>query len=388
MHLRYHSLCLLHLLLLSFSLAQTQNEVQPIEVRDIFSPIESLANSILGITTGQTTKQTPTSQTKSDLASPTGEQVFTITSTPEPSRVQTSAPTFTDSISDATTESAAATTSSTDSSTTDVSIQPLEPTTSTSSTPTFTLPTIKTTSANPIPALPSTLSSAPQAKHDSGNEVNAGGIAVGVIFSAIIFAGLAYLFYKLFPSAKEKFFMWRRSRHGGRSEKDRASKDEEHGMVKSMGLGLGEITNLKHGHRNSWSPPVSYHDMSSRPSSEDTLVSESPSPLSLLDRRNSPLPPPPRINHHTEPFVSPVEGPLPRCLTITPPPASVPYDPLQRSYTPYRPESNIQIGLAIPMRKAVGGYKNLPPIPETSEVRRIYPTYGSSRRLSGIHELS
>ena len=297
------SFCTFYFLLVSISSAHVHDQRQPFQARDIFSPIESLADSILGITTTQSAGQsTAAASTTSQIATTPDDS--TITATPQVVTVvptaaatsssgqtsvsETSSGVVSDSISTLTAQSSASSSMSTSTNLSN------SQSTSASSSPTSSTPV---TPANPIQGLSSSSAGRSQGKQDGGNSVPTAGVAVAVVFGVLILAGVAYLLYRHYRNTREKAATQKPIEYNELKRSSYFECDAEQGMVHNPGLGLGKVAKLRTG---------------LRAGSEDTLVSEPTLPVSPLGRRESPLPPLPKDAQESWPIISPADASCPQ----------------------------------------------------------------------------
>ncbi len=380
----FQTLCSLYFLLQLIPSTYAHNGRHPNQVRDIFSPIESLANSIFGITTAGSTQQTAAASTTPQPATTTQDDPTT-SSSPQ---VVTVVPTVASTTASSSSETAP--TSTTSESVTSASITSISDTVTTASSATTTAsssitllaPSPTTTPpANPVQGLPSSSTDAPQNNAHNGNSVSGAGIAVAVIFSLLIFAGLAYLFYKQFHDVKEKISLRREGNSEGVKPRFPLDLDEEKGFARDRGLGLEPITKLEYERHASWSQTDQDFKTRPRAASEDTLGADPTLPMSPLDRKDSPLPPTPQTYQPKWPLVSPVEAPIPASHTISRKPVG--------GYLPYKRQTQIGIGLAVPLSKVkVQAPQRLQTRPAELEETEVRRKSRGGRRISGMHELS
>jgi hypothetical protein len=382
----------LYFLLVCISSAQALYQRPPHQTRDIFSAIGSLADSVLGISTAQSTEQTavaasatpqmPTTQI--DSTSAAIPQVVTVvpTAAATSSSSQTGATgTGSDASSISTAQSA---TSSPTSTTTDQSSsQTISPLSSqTSPTP--------ATPANPIQGLSSSSASSTEIKQDNGNRVSAAGVAVAVVFGALILAGIAYLLYRHFRSARDKTATAKPSEYDEMKRFSYLDDDAERGTAYNPGLGLGTVSKLRNATTSTTPDDAEPYRTRSRAGSEDSLVRESTLPVSPLDRREPPLPPLPNHAQEPWPIVSAFGMTHQQSLLVKIPATATSLGRAGGGYVPYRREAAPVIGLAVPLSSGhVQNSRNLdhhdaPPSEQTRQVA----TFGKARRVSGVHELS
>lgn len=376
----------LYFLLVCISSAQALYQRPPHQTRDIFSAIGSLADSVLGISTAQSTEQTavaasatpqmPTTQV--DSTSAAIPQVVTVvpTAAATSSSSQTGATgTGSDASSISTAQSA---TSSPTSTTTDQSSsQTISPLSSqTSPTP--------ATPANPIQGLSSSSASSPEIKQDNGNRISAAGVAVAVVFGALILAGIAYLLYRHFRSARDKTATAKPSEYDKTKRFSYLDDDAERGTAYNPGLGLGTVSKLRNATTSTTPDDAEPYRTRSRAGSEDSLVRESTLPVSPLDRREPPLPPLPNDAQEPWPMTHP------QSLLVKIPATATSLGSAGGGYVPYRREAAPVIGLAVPLSS--GHVQNSRSLDHhdasPSEQTRQVATFGKARRVSGVHELS
>jgi hypothetical protein len=364
---------------------------RPHQTRDIISAIGSLADSVLGISTVQSTDQTAAAASATPQTA-TAQIDSTTTAIPQVATVVPIAPatssssqtgatgTNSDAISTSTEQSA---TSSASTTTDQSTSQTLSPSSSLSlSTP--------ATPANPIQGLSSSSASSPEIKPDNGNNVPAAGVAVAVVFGALILAGAAYLLYRHFRSAKDKAATPKASEHDEMKRFSYLDEDVERGMVDNPGLGLGRVTNLRNTKANTTRYDSRPYTTQSRAGSEDSLVQESTVPISPLDRTEPPLPPLPNDAQESWPIVSAIDMPHPEPLLVKISATKTSFGSTGSGYVPYRPDVEPVIGLAVPLTS--GHTQNARRLDHydvpTSEQTQQITAFEKARRVSGVHELS
>jgi hypothetical protein len=383
------SFCVHYSLLVSFSSARVHGQRPRYQARDVLSPIESLADSILGITTTQSAEQTAAAASTTSQTATT-QDGSTITATPQ---VVTVVPT------------ALATSSSSPISPSETSSDPsgnstatvaAQPTTSSSTLTTRNhstsqsllassslIPSTPATPANPIQGLSSSSAGSQQAKQENGSSMSTAGLAVAVVFGTLIVAGIIYLFYRHFRGAKEKAAAPKSLEYHEAKRSSYFGQDAEEGIPHNPGLGLGR---LKTPPDRTTSYGAQRYRPPSRAGSEDTLVQEPTLPVSPLDRREAPLPPLPGAAQESWSMVSTVDAPHPQALLVRR------TDTLRKAetfYTPYRPEVEPVIGLAVPL---ISDYTNTTPslgvpLPASSQARKV-AAFERVRQVGGVYELS
>jgi hypothetical protein len=172
------------------------------------------------------------------------------------------------------------------------------------------------------------------------------GLAVAVVFGTLILAGVIYLLYRHFRSAKGKAAAHKSLEYHKVKRPSYYGLDAEQGMADNLGLGLGKVARLRTAPDRTTSPGAQHYRPPSRAGSEDTLAPEPTLPASPLDRREAPLPPLPDAAQESWPIVSPVDAPHPQALLVMRPETS---GKAGAAYTPYRPEIESVIGLAVPL---------------------------------------
>jgi hypothetical protein len=393
--IRLQSLYTLYFLLVSISSAQAHDRRRHHRARDIFSPIESLADSILGITSTQSTEQTAvvasttsqTATTQNDSTTNATPQVVTVVptaaSTGSSSQSRASG-TESNAIRGSTsTLTASSTTSSSVSTTAD---QSSSQTRSESSTLASSAPP---NPANPIQGLSSSSAASPQLKQDNGNSVPAAGVAVAVVFGALILAGVAYLLYRYFRNVRQKPATSNPSTYNDPKRYSYSDHDVEQGMAHNVGLGLGKVATLRTVQGDSATYNAQQFRACSRAGSDDMLLSESTLPIPPPDRRESPLPPLPNEAQESWSIISPMDAPHPQSLLVTLPATNTPSGKVATAYIPYRREVEPVIGLAVPLSSSYtqsGKRSNHPP--PISEQTHEVAAFDKARRVSGVHELS
>jgi hypothetical protein len=375
------SFCIRYFLLVSFSSARVHGQRHRYQARDILSPIESLADSILGITTTQSAEQTAaTTSTTSQTA--TTQDGSAISATPQVvTVVPTASATSSDPTSNSTTTVAAQSTTSSPALTTKNH--------STSQSLSASSSQISSTPAspeNPIQGLSSSSVGSQQAEQENGSRLSTAGLAVAVVFGTLILAGVIYLLYRHFRSAKEKAAAPKSLEYHEVKRSSFFGQDAEQGMAHNPGLGLGKVARLKIAPDRTTSYGAQRYRPPSRAGSEDTLVPEPTLPVSPLDRREAPLPPLPDAAQESWPMVSLVDAPHPQALAVMPPDTS---GRAGIAYTPYRPEAEPVIGLAVPLSS---GYTNTVPssrvpLPVSSQTRKV-AAFERVRQVGGVYELS
>ena len=385
----------IYFLLIGLSATQAHDRRHPDQARDIFSPIESLADSIFGITTTQNADQTtaaafttsPTSITQDDSTATATPELVTVvpTAAATSSSGQTSGSgTSSDVVSGSTialtaqagTTSSAPTTTS--SSTSPSSTTTLPPTSPTPATP-----------ANPIQGLSSSSAGSPQAKQDNGNGVPAAGVAVAVVFGALILAGIAYLFYRHSRNSREKAAAQKSSRYNEVKRFSYLNHDEEQAMIQNPGLGLGKVASLKNALNMATSYSAQPYRARPRAGSEGTLVSEPTLTVSPLDRRQAPLPPLPHPAPESWPIISPIDEPYPPSRLVSRHATTATSTKARLGYMPYRPAVEQVIGLAVPLSSSHSHspQKQGPPLPMSGQTYEV-AAFEKAKRVSGVHELS
>lgn len=367
---------------------------QPYQARDIFSPIESLADSILGITTTQssaqaaaltsTTLQTTTTQDESTPTATT--QVVTVvpTAAATSSSTQTSASeTSSDAISVSTATLTVPSIASSSALTTDhYASQTLSSSLSLTSS---TLPS----NANAIQSLPSSSTGSPQVKQNNSNSVPAAGVAVATVFGALIIAAVAYLSLKHLCNARGKAANLKSSGYHKTKRSSNFDHDAEQGIVYNPGLGLGEVAELRIAPRITTPSKAQACRTWSRAGSEDTLIPETTLPMLAHDRRESPLPPRPNTLQESWPIISPVDTPPPQSLMATLPGATASSGNSVTGYMPYRREVGPIIGLAVPLSSShTHTAQSLGPQRSISLQTHGAAASERARRVSGVHESS
>jgi hypothetical protein len=355
------SFCICYFLLISFSSARVHDQRHRYQTRDILSPIESLANSILGTTTTQSAEQTATTASTTSQTTTT-QDGSTITATPQVVTVVPTAPATGSSNPITASETSS---DSTSSSTATVAVQP---TTSSSVLTTKNHSTSQSLSAssslisstpaipaNPIQGLSSSSAGSQQAKQENGSSMSTAGLAVAVVFGTLILAGVIYLLYRHFRGVKEKTAAQKPLEYNELKRPSYFDQDAEQGMTHNPGLGLGKAVRLKTALDRTTPYGAQHYRTPSRAASEDTLVPEPTLPVSPLDRREAPLPPLPGEVQESWPIVSSVDAPHPQALLVMRPDTP---GKAGTGYTPYRPEVEAVIGLAVPLSS---GYTNTRP---------------------------
>jgi hypothetical protein len=246
------------------------------------------------------------------------------------------------------------------------------------------------TPANPIQGLSSTSASSSEIKPDNGNSVPAAGVAVAVVFGALILAGAAYLLYRHFRSAKDKATTPKASEHDEMKRFSYLDEDVERGMVDNPGLGLGRVTELRNAKANTTPYDSRPYTTQSRAGSEDSLVRESTVPISPLDRTEPPLPPLPNDAQESWHMVSPIDMPHPQPLLVKLPATKTSLGSTGSGYVPYRPDMEPVIGLAVPLTSSHTqnarrlDHHDVPTLGQTQQIA----AFEKARRVSGVHELS
>jgi hypothetical protein len=385
--IRLQSFYTVYFLLVSISSAHFHDQRQPLQARDIFSPIESLADSILGITTTQSAEQTAAAASTTTQTATTQDD-STTTATPQ---AVTVLPTAAATSSSSQTSASETSSDAISGSTAILTAQPIT-SSSTSQTPSPSSPLTSSTlasPANPIQGLSSGSAGSSQVKQDNGNSVSAAGLAVAVLFGVLILAGVAYLLYRHFRSAREKAATLKPSNYNELKRYSYFDHDAERGLAHNPGLGLGRMATLRSA--PDITPPYNAqpYRTRSRAGSEDTLVSETIFPVLPLDRRESPLPPLPKAAQESWPMISPVDNPYPQSLLVTIPTARTPSGKARTSYTPYRREVKPVIGLAVPLNSSYTQTAESlgPALPSSGQTREVAASE-KTRQLSGVHELS
>jgi hypothetical protein len=185
--------------------------------------------------------------------------------------------------------------------------------------------------------------------------MSAAGLAVAIVFGTLILAGVIYLLYRHFRSVKEKAAAQKSLEYNEVKRSSYFGQDAEQGMAHNPELGLGKVARLNTAlHRTTLYGAQRYRPPS-RAGSEDTIVPEPTLPVSPLDRREAPLPPLPGAAQESRPIVSPVDAPHPQALLVLRPDTS---EKAGTGYTPYRPEAESVIGLAVPL---TSGYTSTTP---------------------------
>jgi len=375
---------------MSFS-ARVHGQRHRYQARDILSPIESLADSILGITATQSTEQTAATASTTSQTTTTQDD-STITATPQVVTVVPTAPaasssspiTGSETSSDPTTSSTATVavqpTTSSSVLTTEIhsTSQSLSASSLISSTP--------ITLANPIQGLSSSSTGSQQAKQENGRSMSTAGLAVAVVFGTLILAGVIYLLYRHFRGVEEKTAAQKPLEYDELKRPSYFGQDAEQGMTYNPGLGLGKVARLKTAPDRTTPYGAQPYRTLSRAASEDTLFLEPTLPVSPLDRREAPLPPLPGAVQESWPIASSVDTPHPRALLVMRPDTA---GKAGTGYTPYRPEAEPIIGLAVPL---TSGYTNTTsssgaPLPVSSQTREV-GAFERVRQVSSVYELS
>jgi hypothetical protein len=363
--IRLQSFYTVYFLLVSISSAHFHDQRQPLQARDIFSPIESLADSILGITTTQSAEQTAAAASTTTQTATTQDD-STTTATPQ---AVTLLPTAAATSSSSQTSASETSSDAISGSTAILTAQPIT-SSSTSQTPSPSSPLTSSTLASP--AIPIQ-----------------GLSSVAVLFGVLILAGVAYLLYRHFRSAREKAATLKPSNYNELKRYSYFDHDAERGLAHNPGLGLGRMATLRSA--PDITPPYNAqpYRTRSRAGSEDTLVSETIFPVLPLDRRESPLPPLPKAAQESWPMISPVDNPYPQSLLVTIPTARTPSGKARTSYTPYRREVKPVIGLAVPLNSSYTQTAESlgPALPSSGQTREVAASE-KTRQLSGVHELS
>lgn len=212
------------------------------------------------------------------------------------------------------------------------------------------------------------------------------GFAVAIVFGTLILAGVIYLLYRHFRSVKEKTATQKPLEYNELKRPSYFGQDAEQGMAHNPGLGLGKVARLRTAPDRTTPYGAQPYRTPSRAASEDTLVLEPTLPVSPLDRREAPLPPLPGAVQESWPIVSSVDAPHPQALRVMRPDTS---GKAGTGYTPYRPEVEPVIGLAVPL---TSGYTNTAPssrtpLPVSSQTREV-AAFERVRQFSGVYELS
>jgi hypothetical protein len=384
----------LYFVLVSISTAQALDQRRHRQTRDIFSPIESLADSILGITSTQSTEQTAaaasatsqTATTQDDSTTNATPQVVTVV----PTAASTSPSSQSSASGTASDASGSTGTSIAPSATSPSASTPADQSTSqTHSPPLSTTLLTPPTPANPIQGLSSSSSTNPQVKPDNGNSVPVAGVAVGVVFGALILAGVAYLLYRYFRSTREKAATSNPSTSNDPKRYSYSDHDAEQGMIHNAGLGLGKVAALRTAQRDSATYNAQQFRAPSRAGSDDTVFSESTLPISPLDRREPPLPPLPNEAQESWSIISPVDTPHPQSLVVTLPATNTPSGKAATGYVPYRREVERVIGLAVPLSSSYTqcAPRSGHPLPLSGQPHEV-TAFEKARQVSGVHELS
>ena len=247
--------------------------------------------------------------------------------------------------------------------------------------------TISVSSSSQIPsAVSNPLNNSPDKTQGSGNSVNAGGIAVGIVFGIIIIAGILYLAWKCNPKRRAKITTWRQERSQD-PEKDMASfmdqEEEKRSMVNGIGLGVGEVEVLRKQSNDSRSQSRSHSSVSSiGPEDERAVRGRIPSTISSLHLSIVPKSASPdRLKDESATLISPIDAsrPLPALKGPSP------IDPVPCTYSPYNPSKHEGVGLAVPLKQTV--YKSLPPPPPPAGQMKVLSLYNEAKRVSGVDEL-
>jgi hypothetical protein len=212
------------------------------------------------------------------------------------------------------------------------------------------------------------------------------GLAVAVVFGTLVLAGVIYLLYRHFRSAKEKTAVQKPLEYNEYKRPSYFGQDAEQGIGHNPGLGLGKVARLRTTPDRTTPYGTQPYRTPSRAASEDTLVSEPTLPLSPLDRREAPLPPLPGAVQESWPIAMSVDAPHPQALLVMRPDTS---GKAGTGYTPYRPEAEPIIGLAVPL---TSGYTNTTPssgapLPVSSQTREV-GAIERVRQVSSVYELS
>jgi hypothetical protein len=212
------------------------------------------------------------------------------------------------------------------------------------------------------------------------------GLAVAIVFGTLIAAGVIYLFYRHFRAAKEKAAAPKSLEYREVKRSSYFGQDAEEGIPHNPGLGLNKVARLKTAPDRTTSYEAQRYRPPSRAGSEDTLVPEPTLPVSPLDRREAPLPPLPGAAQEPWPMVSTVDAPHPQTLLVMRTDTS---GKAETSYTPYRPEVEPVIGLAVPLSS---GYTSTTPssrvpLPASSQTREA-AAFERVRQVGGVYELS
>jgi hypothetical protein len=243
-----------------------------------------------------------------------------------------------------------------------------------------------TTPANPVQGLSSSSASSPGIKQDNSNRVPTAGVAVTVVFGALILAGIAYLLFRHFRNARDKAATPNPSEYGEMKRFSYFDDDAESGMVANPGLGLGEVSQLKTATNNTTTYDVAAYRTRSRAGSETSLVRQGTAPISSLDRREPPLPQLPIDAQESWPLVSAFGTARPQSLSIKIPATGRSLGSTGGGYVPCRRETAPVIGLAVPMHS--GHMRNPQSLDHQDGQTRPVASFAKARRLSGIHELS
>jgi hypothetical protein len=372
--------------------AHVNYQRQPYQARDIFSPIESLADSILGITTTQSSAQaaaltstTLQATTTQDGSTPTATtQVVTVVptaaATTQTSASETSSGAI--SVSTATLTVPSIASSSALATTDHYASQTLSSSLSLTSS---TLPS----NANPIQSLPSSSAGGLQVKQNNSNSVPAAGVAVATVFGVLIIAAIAYLSLKHLRNARGKAANLKSSGYHETKRSSYFDHDAEQGTVYNPGLGLGEVAELRTAPRITTPSRARACRTWSRDRSEDTLIPETTLSMLAHDRRESPLPPRPNTLQESWPIISPVDTPPPQSLMVTLPAATASSGNPVAGYIPYRREVEPIIGLAVPLSSShAHTAQSLGPQRSISLQTHGVAASERARRVSGVHELS
>ena len=389
-----HNFYAVYFLLIAFPAAQADDHRHLDQARNIFSPIESLADSILGITTTQSADQTTAAAFTTSSTSITQDD-STATATPElvtvvPTAAATSSSdqtsgsrTSSDGVSGSTIALTAQ--AGTSSSAPTITSSSTSPSSTTALPPTLTTPA---TPENPIQGLSSSSAGSPQAKQDNENGVPAAGVAVAVVFGALILASIAYLLYRHYRNSREKAAAQKSSGYNELKRFSYFNHDEEQAMIQNPGLGLGKVANLKNAPNMATPHNAQPYRARSRAGSEETLVLEPTLTVSPLDRRQALLPPLPHAFPESWPIISPTDEPHPPARLVTRQATTATSPKAGSGYMPYRPAVEQVIGLAAPLNSShtQNPQEWDPPLPTSGQTHEVV-AFEEANRVSGIHEL-